>query len=219
MKFKHLVFDWDGTLADTYPVISQAYEYTFKSLQLKALPYKEIKRLTSTLPNKDILGYIFGSLKDEAKSFYYDYIAKHHTSELKAMPCAEKLLKFCRRQNFKIYLISNKQRPYLLEEVAHLGFSSFFDKIVAAGDSLEDKPGKAAALAAFDNDPPAADSILVIGDGEADYNLSRAYDHNGKKAFCLICDSAKQYSGPKPDFCFDNLQQVLNFLSSEKNHA
>lgn len=39
MSIKYVVFDWDGTLADTYPVISAAYDYTFDTLGLPRIPY------------------------------------------------------------------------------------------------------------------------------------------------------------------------------------
>lgn len=215
MKIQHIVFDWDGTLADTYPVISKAYEHTFKSLNLPAIPYKEVKRLTSTLPNKDTLGYIFGPLKDEAKKHYYEYIEQHHVSNLKPMPFAKELLEFCQDKGFKMYLISNKKRPYLLEEISHLGFSSFFDSIVAAGDSPEDKPSPVAAHAVFHNDLPSADSILVIGDGAADYKTAKAYDRQDKKSTCVIHDPDGQYSGPDPDFKVKSLEEIINLLNKE----
>lgn len=217
MTIQHVVFDWDGTLADTYPVISKAYEHTFKSLNQPAIPYSEVKRLTSTLPNKDTLGYIFGPLKDEAKKHYYEYIEEHHVSNLKPMPFAKELLEFCQAKGLKMYLISNKKRPYLLEEISHLGFSPFFDTIVAAGDSSEDKPSPSAAHAVFNNQLPSADSIVVIGDGAADYKTARAYDQPGKTSTCIIHDPDDQYSGPTPDFKVKSLQEIINLLAKEKS--
>ena len=41
MGIKHVVFDWDGTLADTYPVISAAYDYVFKCLDIEASRIKQ----------------------------------------------------------------------------------------------------------------------------------------------------------------------------------
>ena len=70
MSIKYVVFDWDGTLADTYPVISAAYDYTFDTLGLPRIPYDEVKRITSTLQNKDTLGCIFGERKQEAADAY-----------------------------------------------------------------------------------------------------------------------------------------------------
>ena len=79
MKYKYAVFDWDGTLADTYPVISAAYDYTFDKMGLLRIPYDEIKRITSTLQNKDTLGYVFKERRDEAAGYFYEYIEKFHT--------------------------------------------------------------------------------------------------------------------------------------------
>lgn len=214
MKIKHIVFDWDGTLADTYPVISAAYNHVFKTLNLPPLSYDEIKRLTSTLQNKDTLGVIFGNRKDEAKTAYYDYIRKHHVSELRGIPFAKELLQFCKDNDFRTYLLTNKRRPYFLEEADKLGFTEFFNKIAAAGDFQEDKPHPAATHALFDNHLPDADSILVVGDGEADFQVARSFDHNGKKAFCAICDSAQKYSGPQPDYLVQNLNEIISVLTS-----
>lgn len=214
MKIQHVVFDWDGTLADTYPVISAAYEYTFQTLGLPPIPYDEVKRLTSTLQNKDTLGYIFGDRKEEAKTAYYDYIGRHHASELKAMPGAAELLAFCRSKGLKSYLLTNKKRFYFLEESDQLGFTVFFDKIVAAGDFAEDKPHPLATHALFAGNLPDADSILVIGDGLADYQVARTYDHDNKKALCVLYDPKNKYKGEQPDYLVKNLKSVIDIIQS-----
>lgn len=110
MKYKYAVFDWDGTLADTYPVISAAYDYTFDKMGLLRIPYDEIKRITSTLQNKDTLGYVFKERRDEAAGYFYEYIEKFHTDRLAPMFGAEKLLGFCREKGLECYLITNKKR-------------------------------------------------------------------------------------------------------------
>lgn len=214
MKIKHIIFDWDGTLADTYPVISAAYDHTFKTLNMPSLSYDEIKRLTSTLQNKDTLGFIFGDRKEEAKTVYYDYIQKHHVNKLRAMPFAKELLEFCKNNHFLTYLITNKKRAYFLEEADKLGFTGFFNKIAAAGDFSEDKPHPAATYALFDNHLPQADSILVIGDGKADFQTARTLDHNGKKALCVIYDPVQKYSDETPDFLVQNLDDIIHILTS-----
>lgn len=214
MKIKHIVFDWDGTLADTYPVISAAYAHVFKTLNLPPIPYDEIKQLTSTLQNKDTLEYIFGNRKPEAKSAYYGYIKEHHVSELKAMPFARDLLEFCRDNGFSSYLITNKQRPYLMEEADHLEFTPFFKKIITAGETPEDKPHPIATHAVFNNKLPEADSILVVGDGKADFQTARTYDHNQKKALCALCNDASNHTEEQPDYTVSNLNEIIPILTS-----
>ena len=117
MKYKYAVFDWDGTLADTYPVISAAYDYTFDKMGLLRIPYDEIKRITSTLQNKDTLGYVFKERRDEAAGYFYEYIEKFHTDRLAPMFGAEKLLGFCREKGLECYLITNKKTRFIKEEL------------------------------------------------------------------------------------------------------
>lgn len=213
MSIKYVVFDWDGTLADTYPVISAAYNYTFDKLGLPRIPYDEIKSLTSTLPNKDTLGFIFKERKDEASLAYYEYIKAHHATNLQAMPSAKEVLEFCRNQGLKTYLITNKKKPYIKEELVKLGFENLFDKIIAAGEYAEDKPHPIATHAVFDGKLPPADEILVIGDGEADIQTAVTYTHNGKQAFCAIYDPKDKFKD-KANFTIQNLYQVLDIIKN-----
>ena len=77
MKITHIVFDWDGTLADTYPIISEAYDYAFEKTKVKKLSYEEIKRVTAGMQNKDIWARLFGNMQNEGKSYYTEYNQKH----------------------------------------------------------------------------------------------------------------------------------------------
>lgn len=214
MKIQHIVFDWDGTLADTYPVISAAYDYTFDKLELPRIPYDEIKRLTSTLQNKDTLGYIFGDRKPEASEAYYEFITAHHAANLEAMPGAREVLEFCRNAGIKSYLITNKKTLYVAEEIKKVGFDGLFDKVIAAGEYAEDKPHPIATHAVFGGNLPPAGTILVLGDGQADYNVARTYDHDGQKARCIIYDPKHKYGGDQPDYTVTDLKDVINILKS-----
>lgn len=217
MTIKHVVFDWDGTLADTYPVISAAYENVFKSMGLPPISYDEIKRITSTLQNKDTLGYLFGDRKEEAKEFYYRYINEHHISKLEMMPNAEKLIHYCVDNDINCYLITNKKRNFFLEESDKVGFTPFFTNIVAAGDFQEDKPHPIATKAVFLHGKPSANEILVVGDGYADYKVARTYDdENGKKAKCVIYDPNNKYKGEAPDYKVKDLEDIISII--EKNN-
>ena len=212
MKIQHIVFDWDGTLADTYPVISAAYNHTFHELGLTPIPYEKIKEITSTLANKDTLGYVFGAQKDLAKKVYYAYIDAHHTQNLAPIPNAKDLLDFCCDSQLDLRLLSNKKRPYLLAETDKLGFTCYFSKIVAAGDCAQDKPHPLAVKAVFDNEIPPCESILVVGDGLADWQTARALDEKGFKTFCAIYDPSNTFSQEKPDYRLKNLNELISIL-------
>lgn len=215
MKYKHIIFDWDGTLADTYPVISAAYDYTFDKLGLARIPYDEVKRITSTLQNKDTLGYVFGERKSQASEAFYEYIREFHTEKLSAMPGAKELLDFCRQQGLDIYLITNKKTQFIAQELEKLGFKDYFKKVVAAGEYAEDKPHPIAAHALFNYQLPEADTILLIGDGEADIRTAKTYNHDSKNATCVIYDPQHKFEGSAPDYRVENLIDIIQIITKE----
>ncbi len=215
MKRKYVVFDWDGTLADTYPVIWAAYDYAFQKLSLPPLSHDEIKRIISARPNKGILEYIFGNRAKEAAGHYYEYIEKYHTEKLAPMKGAADLLDFCRDNGLACFLLTNKKTKFIRKELEKLGFAKYFKKVVAAGECPQDKPHPAACLAVFENGLPPADEIAVIGDGEADVKVAGAYRQNGRQAASIIYDPAQKYCGEKADYVIKNLPEAIKILEEE----
>ena len=215
MKRKYVVFDWDGTLADTYPVIAAAYDYTFDKMGLARIPYDEIKRITSTLQNKDILGYVFNERREEAGRYFYEYIEKYHTEKLAPMPGAAALLNFCRDNGLACFLLTNKKTKFIREELEKLGFAKYFKKVVAAGECPQDKPHPVACRAVFENSLPPADEIVVIGDGEADVLTADAFADDKQKARCIIYDPKHKYKGKAQTDKVEKLSDVPALLERE----
>ncbi|MDO4184246.1 MAG: HAD family hydrolase [Rhodospirillales bacterium] len=201
MKYKYVVFDWDGTLADTYAIISAAYDYAFEKMGLPKMLHDELKRIASTIQNREMLGYIFKGRKDEAAKYFYEYIEKYHTKNLVAQPGARELLDFCKKSGVESYLLTNKKTKFINEELLALGFAGYFKKVVAAGEYEHDKPHPVACYAVFDGKVPQPNEILVIGDGEADALTAKAL--NG--ADCLIYDPKQKYKGMVPTYKINRL--------------
>lgn len=216
MAIKHIVFDWDGTLADTYSVILGGYNKVCECLNLPHFSYDEIKKITSSKQNKDTMGYLYGEKKEQAHEIYTKYIKKHHIKNLKSMPNAKEVLEFCKANNIKIYLITNKRRMFIIDEIDKLNFTNFFDNVVAAGDFVEDKPHLIATSAVFSGDIPKADEIMVVGDGIADYNTARTYDKNGLKTKTVIYDPNEKYTGNKPDYIIKDLLDIIHIINQYK---
>lgn len=180
---KYAVFDWDGTLADTYPAIVGGYKYVFQALGLPVPSREEIEQKTAKAQNKNVLACFFDDAQiNQAKELYYAYIKEHHLDTLKAVQGAKEVLDFCVNNKIEPRLISNKRRPYLEAELQHLGFETYFAKIVCAGEYEYDKPHRVACEALFDFALFKADEVVVIGDGAADVEVAKVY---GAKSIIL----------------------------------
>lgn len=212
MKFKHVVFDWDGTLADTYPVISAAYDYAFDKMSMPRVSLAEIKRVTSGLPNREVMGYLFGERKAEAVAAYYDYIEKYHTEKLRLIDGALDLLRFCRDKNCDCRLFTNKRRRFVEAEMQCLKVADFFSRVVPAGECEMDKPHPTACKALFTEPLPAGEAVAVIGDGEADVKAAHCLRELGYEASCILYDPKHTYQGLPAEYTVSDLRDAEAIL-------
>lgn len=212
MKFKHVVFDWDGTLADTYPVIAAGYDYAFDKLAMPRISLAEIRRVTSGLPNKEISAYLFGERKEEAMAAYYDYIEKHHTEKLRLIDGALDLLRFCRDKNCDCRLFTNKKRRFVEAEMQCLQVADFFSRVVPAGEYAADKPHPAACDALFAGELTEGEPVAVIGDGETDVKTARYLAEIGYAAICILYDAKQTYQGWSAEYVVADLRDAEAIL-------
>ncbi len=205
---KYAVFDWDGTIAETYPVIVSAYQYVFEKLNMQAPSEREIKEAIGRVQNKDMFLHFFDSSKiSMAKKLYYEYIEKFHTQNLKPMKGAKELLDFCLANHIKPLLMTNKRTKYINEELKILGFERYFSKVVAAGEFEQDKPHRIACNALFDGQVPPASEIVVIGDGKADVEVAKCYGASS----IIYQDMAKG------DYNISDLTDAIEIIKGKKN--
>lgn len=206
---KHIIFDWDGTLADTYPTLNNAYAYAFDKLGLKKISYEEIKKITSSLQNRNVLSQIYGDQADDAKIFFYEYIEKNHTTDLQEIEGAREVLDFCFENNLNIMLLTNKKRKYLVEELEHLGFTKYFSKIVAAGDFEKDKPDPVTCRALFGENIPNKDEILFVGDGLSDVKSAQFFGSE------IIVYNPKNIKTIEGNYNIDDLKKAIDIIKGK----
>ena len=199
---KYAVFDWDGTLADTYPVLYQAYSLIFSKLNMPLPSLNEIKNITGKLPNNQIFSHLYGSKAEIARPIFYDYITKHHLKGLQMMSGAKEVLDFCLKKGITPLLITNKTGKYIKEELEYLGLEHYFKKIVHAGQTREDKPHPTACRALFDSCLPPSGEIIIIGDGASDVEVAKFY---GAKSIIYK-------SKAKGDYNIDSLSQAIEIM-------
>ncbi|MFV0625721.1 MAG: HAD family hydrolase [Alphaproteobacteria bacterium] len=232
----HIVWDWDGTLADTYPVTNSAYAHTFKKLDMEdqTISFAEVKRITSTMQNKDILGCVFGEKKEEARKHFYEYIGENHAKALEPIKGSRHILDYCHQKKFNSYLLSNKtnkriesqgREAYLTQELEQLDMKKYFSRVVGAGEHEEDKPSLVASKAILGNKDefPTMDKndlIIVIGDGEADMKVAQNYKEAGLNTVSVLYDPKGVYKGKiSPDYVIKNLYSVAHVIHSAQKRS
>lgn len=208
MKIKSVVFDWDGTLADTIPLIKKAYDTAFEAVGMEKMSYDQIKELAGKFSNRNIFQTVFGEdMAATAKTAFYDFIDKNHLKYLTPFDGAEDILKYCEKNKISCHILTNKNRRYLDSEIKQLGWNKYFDRILGAGEREHDKPHPDICMALFDNTPPPAEEMIVLGDGDADIAMAQVW-----KCPSVIFDEKGTYKGRPADYHIKHLQEFITLI-------
>ncbi len=163
-----IIFDWDNTLVNTWPIIHTALNAT---LVAKGLPEWTFDMTRSRVKKsmRDSFPEVFGENWKEAGEIYQAEYRKHHLSKLESLDGAESLLKSIKASGIFCVVVSNKKGDNLRMEIENIGWGHYFQAVVGAQDAAKDKPYNAPVELAFkDSVLPLDKSVWFIGDSEID---------------------------------------------------
>lgn len=171
---KAILFDWDNTLVDTWPIIHTALHETMSEYGMTPWTMDEVKdRVAKSM--RDAFPGLFGDKWEEAGERYMQNYRKYNIARLKPLPGAEAMLE--RLGELRIFrgIVSNKRGDNLRAELKHLGWEKYFDVWVGSGDAARDKPHADPVLLALEKSglkPDAA--VWFVGDSAIDLETAQA---------------------------------------------
>jgi phosphoglycolate phosphatase len=209
-KPKAIIFDWDGTLVDSLPLLFKSHNHVRKTYGYPLWSMEEYKgqMYRSSL---DLYPELYGDKADEALDCLYSFFSENHIQNLSIIPGAFECLEFLKQENILMGLVSNKKDEYLKKETHHLGWHLYFEHIVGAGGAAKDKPHPEPVFESLKviDLAPDKEQIWYVGDTRTDIETA-------KNANCMSVllthgenkqDLIEQYD---PDLVFDSFDQLID---------
>ena len=163
-----ILFDWDNTLADNWAAIHDAMNATLVAMG-QAPWTMEQSRNSIKASLRDSFPLLFGERWRDAVGIYRDAFERAHLTSLREMPAAGALLAELRDRGLYLAVVSNKAGRYLRVEAAHLGWTSYFRRLVGAHDAETDKPTVAPVeLALAGSSIERGPEVWFVGDADID---------------------------------------------------
>lgn len=212
-KPKAILFDWDNTLADTWPTIHQAMSETFIAMGHEPWSMEVTKeRVHRSL--RDSFPEIFGDRWEQAGDLYLNAFKRIHLEKLTPLEDAEEVLKALKNTDIYTALVSNKTGSNLRLEVDHIGWNGYFKKVIGAKDAAEDKPSPKPIIMALDGSGiPMGQDVWFIGDSVTD--MECAYNSNCVPIFYGDQDlSSERFKNFQPVKHFRNHGELVGFIKS-----
>jgi len=163
-----VIFDWDNTLVNTWPVIHDSMNVTLKKMNYPLWSIEETKKqvrrsLRESFPD------LFGEKWKIARDIFYERFKKIHLERLEGLPGAEVLLDSLSNKGIYLGVVSNKSGENLRREAGHLGWDKYFSQIIGAMDAVEDKPSTKPVEMALEGSGIELDQrVWFVGDTKID---------------------------------------------------
>ncbi len=174
-KPKAIIFDWDNTLVDTWPLIQYSIDKTMSEMGREAWGLEKVrdnvhKSMRESFP------IIFGNDWEEAGKIYKNNYRSIQLERIRFLPHALELIKKIHEQGITQFIVSNKIGVSLRKEAKQLEVDRFFFAVVGANDANADKPSREPVeLALLGSDIDCKkDEVWFIGDTIADVECAYA---------------------------------------------
>lgn len=165
---KAIIFDFDGTLADTLPVCFYAFQSVFKEFDNIEVTPDEIKAMFGPSETGIIKENLKDSNHDKAIELYYEKYSEKHRELVVENQEINDLLLLLKREGYKLGIVTGKASRSLLISLDCLNMNDIFDVIITGDDVTIPKPhpeGVNKALAQLNIKNTEA---IFIGDSDAD---------------------------------------------------
>lgn len=220
---KAVIFDWDNTLVDSWPLIHNAINATMEKMGKELWSLDKVKNDVHA-SMRESFPKIFGDKWQEAGEIYKSSYRSQHLEKMQFLPCALDLLDWLHKKNILLIIISNKIGNTLRIEADNLKIADKFYSLVGSTDAEFDKPHIAPVDLALQgsNLDPKKDLIWFIGDTITDVECAInsgcqpiLYGEGRNVPKDLIAKQAAKKE--KPMLCFDNHQEILDYFNKIDN--
>lgn len=209
---KYLVFDFDGTIADSTEGILQTTRATFARMGLP-VPDDASVRQGIGLPLKGALrtaGMPEDRL-DEAADIYHEVFYEIAPKHIVLFPGTKEALEKLASRGYRMAIATSRSEHSLVMLLGEHGIAKYFEVLGSVGCVENPKPAPDIVLWVLGRLGATPEQALVIGDTVYDIQM-------GKAARCSTCAVTYGNHGPEqlrsaePDFLIDDLRELPRLL-------
>jgi pyrophosphatase PpaX len=212
-----VIFDLDGTLADTSRLIFASFNHVAERYTRRAWTEEEI--LDTFGPTEEVaIRSIVGPEKAaEAIEDFHRFYAEEHDAMAAGHEGIREILAYLKSHGVLLALFTGKGKRTTAVTLPALGMDGYFSMIVTGDDVAAHKPsaeGIRKVLDAFGVDPGSA---LMVGDSAADIVAARGA---GVSVASVAWDPFARGNAPLPesDYTFGSVSGFSSFIQSVVPH-
>jgi phosphoglycolate phosphatase len=203
-----IVFDLDGTLADSLPDLANAANFACRRLGLPEHPPEAVKSMIGGGEHKfmeRVVGPANQAYVEECLKLYLDYYSRHCGDLTRLYPGVPETLK--KLSAWKLAVLSNKLQPLTEKLLQVMGIAPWFTAIRGGGRGLPLKPSPEPLRAIMRDLGADPGRTLMVGDKIADIVTGREAGA-GTAAVTYGYGDLSTLTAAAPDFLLQKFSQL-----------
>ena len=211
MRYKYLLFDWDGCLARTLDVWFESYKKTLDELGIK----KKDKEITAVFGNWQG-GTLLGAPDNDKFFERVDSMVKDQMPQIELHNGVKKALAKLKEEGYVLAILSSSIREYLIPAMKYHEILDLFEVVITGEDVKEHKPSPEVIYKAMNKLGGNKKEHVMIGDSDKDVMAagnagidSVLYFPEEHKLFYDLDELIKS----KPTFLINKFEEISKILN------
>lgn len=214
MSINAILFDFDGTIADTAPGIVCTMQETFKAMNLP-IPTPEAVRQTIGIPLHDsiqTLGNLSDAEANHGMEVYRQLFHQFEIPNIGLFPNVVETLNHLKGKGIRMAICTSRNVESLDVIMDERGLTPLFETRITGSDRLTPKPAPDMVLALLERMRLNADETIVVGDTTYDIEM-------GNRADCRTIavtygnHSREKLLTAQPTWVIDNFINLLELFA------
>ena len=210
---KAIIFDFDGTLANTLPICYYAFQSVFKEFDNKDLSSEEIKAMFGPSETGIIRENLTNVNKDQAIELYYKKYFENHSNLVTPNMEIDEMIRHLKGEGIKIGIVTGKARRSLDISLKALQMDTLFEVIITGDDVVDPKPHPEGIIKALSLLGVQNDEAMFIGDSDADIQAGIEANVHTAGVQWLPDYQTLEFS-TEPHSSFKSIKQLIDLVNN-----
>jgi phosphoglycolate phosphatase len=212
-KYKHLIFDLDGTLTDPGSGITNSIMYALEKFGITA-ERQELYKFIGP-PLRESFNLYYGFDKDQAEQavlYYREYFSERGMYENEIYPGINDLLAELSLQSRKLYVATSKPQEYSLMILEHFGILKYFEIVSGSNmdGSMSAKSDLIERIIPHIHNDELVETIMI---GDRRYDIEGAKHHGIDSAAVLYGYGGRsELEDVNPTYLIENTSKLTSLL-------
>lgn len=213
MSITTVVFDFDGTLANTNGLIIDSWKHVYREILGDELSEEAIKRTFGEPLAITMKKYFPDVPVDVSIGIYRDHQKDIFEELIEPFPGTEELIKGLKARGYKVGIVTSRLRNTTMIGLRKFGWLDFIDDIVTCDDTAKHKPDPEPALISLEHFGIGPDEAVMVGDSM--FDIKCAHNAGMKAALVAWAEavSEEERFGPDaPEYYIEKAEDLFDIL-------